>query len=135
MPSLSSNNHPAIDAKSTILKDSTVEDISQTVDPDDEKSTSHALDRSRTQTPTRKRNRSINPDNIRKSPRQNNLPNGISKRPAFAQLPYGSKDDPKASAWGLWGPKDELGTLNYLTTDVISNASKEIMTGIVIPLK
>ncbi|KUJ22187.1 uncharacterized protein LY89DRAFT_768518 [Mollisia scopiformis] len=60
--------------------------------------------------------------------------NGTSRHPAFEDLPYGSKTDPKASAWGLWGPTDELGTSNYLTPEIISHASKEIQTGVVVPL-
>ena len=60
---------------------------------------------------------------------------GVSTRPAFEDLPFRSKDDPKASAWGLWGPNDELGTLNYLTPEVTRQAATEVKTGEVVPLK
>jgi hypothetical protein len=50
------------------------------------------------------------------------------KRPAFDELPL-NKGDPPFSAWGLYGPDDELGTLNLLTPDVVKKAGKEIQTG------
>lgn len=55
-------------------------------------------------------------------------------RPAFEELPL-SPNHPKGSSWGLWGPNDELGTLNLLTPDVVKIASQEVVTGQVIPLK
>lgn len=52
--------------------------------------------------------------------------NGI---PAFESLPLG-KDDPRYSAWGLYGAKDELGTLNRLTDERVAAAARsEIRTG------
>jgi hypothetical protein len=42
------------------------------------------------------------------------------------------KDMPHGVAWGLFdkkGVKDEIGTLNLLTPDVVLNAKKEIQTG------
>lgn len=52
--------------------------------------------------------------------------NGI---PPFESLPLG-KDDPRFSAWGLYGDKDELGTLNRLTDERVAAAAKEeIKTG------
>ncbi len=52
--------------------------------------------------------------------------NGI---PAFDDLPL-RKGDPKWSAWGLYGDKDELGTLNRLTDERVAAAAKsEIQTG------
>ena len=52
--------------------------------------------------------------------------NGI---PEFDDLPFG-KDDPKWSAWGLYGPSDQLGTLNRLTDErVAAAAASEIKTG------
>lgn len=52
--------------------------------------------------------------------------NGI---PAFEDLPL-RKDDPHHSAWGLYGPNDELGTLNRLTDErVLASAKGEIQTG------
>lgn len=55
-------------------------------------------------------------------------------RPAFEDLPL-DPTHPKASAWGLWGKNDELGTLNILTPEVVRQASQEIREGKVIPLK
>ncbi|KAI2621742.1 hypothetical protein GGR54DRAFT_78116 [Hypoxylon sp. NC1633] len=52
--------------------------------------------------------------------------NGI---PDFDDLPL-RKTDPKFSAWGLYGDKDELGTLNRLTDERVAAAAKnEIKTG------
>ncbi|KFY45624.1 hypothetical protein V494_00878 [Pseudogymnoascus sp. VKM F-4513 (FW-928)] len=52
--------------------------------------------------------------------------NGI---PAYEDLPL-QKGDPHHSAWGLYGPEDELGTLNRLTDDnVLAAAKGEIKTG------
>ncbi|KAE8331432.1 putative cyclase-domain-containing protein [Aspergillus sergii] len=49
-------------------------------------------------------------------------------RPRFADLPL-RKGDPPWSAWGLYGPDDQLGTLNLLKPEVILEAAKEIRTG------
>ncbi|KAI1214809.1 uncharacterized protein F4807DRAFT_9335 [Annulohypoxylon truncatum] len=52
--------------------------------------------------------------------------NGI---PDFEDLPI-RKGDPHLSAWGLYGDKDELGTLNRLTDERVAAAAKsEIRTG------
>ncbi|KAH7099752.1 hypothetical protein BKA62DRAFT_708752 [Auriculariales sp. MPI-PUGE-AT-0066] len=52
--------------------------------------------------------------------------NGI---PTFEQLPL-RKNDPPYSAWGLYGDKDELGTLNRLTNSRVAAAAQgEIKTG------
>jgi hypothetical protein len=52
--------------------------------------------------------------------------NGI---PDFEDLPL-RKDDPRLSAWGLYGDKDELGMLNRLTNErVAAAAASEIRTG------
>ncbi|KAI2641596.1 hypothetical protein GGS26DRAFT_9678 [Hypomontagnella submonticulosa] len=52
--------------------------------------------------------------------------NGI---PDFEDLPL-RKTDPQFSAWGLYGDKDELGTLNRLTDERVASAAKnEIKTG------
>lgn len=49
--------------------------------------------------------------------------------PDFSQLPL-DKDGPHGNAWGLWGPDDQLGTLNLLTDDVVAKAASEnIKTG------
>lgn len=53
--------------------------------------------------------------------------NGI---PAFDSLPL-QQDAPLYSAWNLYGPSDELGTLNRLTDErVAAAASNEIKTGV-----
>jgi hypothetical protein len=57
----------------------------------------------------------------------------MSSRPPFAALPL-RKGDPRLSAWGLWGDKDELGTLNFLTKDVVRNAASEIKEGVRVSL-
>ncbi|KIW78584.1 hypothetical protein Z517_08422 [Fonsecaea pedrosoi CBS 271.37] len=54
-------------------------------------------------------------------------------RPAFEHLPL-RKGDPPFSAWSLYGPDDQLGTLNILTPDVVTAAAKEITTGVRIGL-
>ncbi|KAI1776402.1 hypothetical protein F4818DRAFT_379416 [Hypoxylon cercidicola] len=52
--------------------------------------------------------------------------NGV---PDFDELPL-RKTDPLYSAWGLYGEKDELGTLNRLTDERVAAAAKsEIKTG------
>ncbi|KAI1138722.1 hypothetical protein F5Y05DRAFT_382164 [Hypoxylon sp. FL0543] len=52
--------------------------------------------------------------------------NGI---PNFEDLPL-RKTDPHRAAWGLYGDKDELGTLNRLTDERVADAAKnEIKTG------
>jgi hypothetical protein len=52
--------------------------------------------------------------------------NGI---PAFEDLPL-RKNDPHHSAWGLYGERDELGTLNRLTGErVVSAARSEVRNG------
>ncbi|KAF2993458.1 hypothetical protein E8E14_000178 [Neopestalotiopsis sp. 37M] len=52
--------------------------------------------------------------------------NGV---PDFDDLPLG-KTDPRRSAWGLYGDKDELGFLNRLTNERVAAAAKsEIQTG------
>lgn len=52
----------------------------------------------------------------------------MPSRPAFTDLPL-NKSDPFLSAWGLWGPHDDLGTLNFLTNDVVRSAVGEIKDG------
>ena len=56
--------------------------------------------------------------------------------PAFEQLPL-RKGDPPHSAWGLWGngPNSVLGSLNYLTDEVVLQAIKEVRTGDRVGLK
>jgi hypothetical protein len=57
--------------------------------------------------------------------------NGI---PSFEDLPL-QKDAPMYSAWGLYGEKDELGTLNRLTDERVAAAARdEIKTGVRYPM-
>lgn len=51
-----------------------------------------------------------------------------SQRPPFSSLPL-RPEDPPYSAWNLYGPKDELGTLNLLTRERVLAAAKEIQLG------
>ncbi|OJJ33353.1 hypothetical protein ASPWEDRAFT_53329 [Aspergillus wentii DTO 134E9] len=49
--------------------------------------------------------------------------------PPFSDLPV-DKNGPRGNAWGVWGPNDQIGTLNHLTPDVVARAAKEeIRTG------
>ena len=54
-------------------------------------------------------------------------------RPPFSSLPL-DKSGPGRNCWGLFGAKDELGQLNYITPEVTIAASKEIVHGIKIGL-
>jgi hypothetical protein len=40
----------------------------------------------------------------------------------------------RCSNWGRWGPDDELGTLNYITADVIVRASRLVRRGVTFSL-
>jgi kynurenine formamidase len=40
----------------------------------------------------------------------------------------------KGTAWGLWGPDDQLGTLNHLSPERVLAARASILTGEVVPL-
>ncbi|KAH7012807.1 putative cyclase-domain-containing protein, partial [Ilyonectria destructans] len=53
--------------------------------------------------------------------------------PDFDSLPV-ADGQPQGSAWGFWGPHDELGSLNYLTPDVVKEAAKEIKAGVSVQL-
>jgi hypothetical protein len=57
----------------------------------------------------------------------------ISELPPFSALPL-DKDGPPGNAWGLWGPNDQLGTLNLLTPETVAAAAAEIKDGIRIAL-
>lgn len=57
--------------------------------------------------------------------------------PTFEHLPL-VEGFPRGCTWGLWdtnGEKDELGTLNLLTTEVLKEASKELTDGVTVSLK
>jgi hypothetical protein len=57
----------------------------------------------------------------------------MDRRPNFSDLPL-NKDDPWLSAWGIWGECDELGTLNFLTKEIVQAAASEIKEGVRISL-
>ena len=47
----------------------------------------------------------------------------------FAALPL-DKNGPHGNAWGRWGTDDQLGTLNFLTDDVVAKAVSDcVKTG------
>src|SRR5215469_9628552 len=50
------------------------------------------------------------------------------KRPPFSSLPL-DPSGPPGNAWGLYGPSDELGSLNLLTPSTVVAAAKEIQIG------
>jgi hypothetical protein len=61
----------------------------------------------------------------------------LGNLPNFEELPD-LPGLPKGSTWGLWdknGVKDELGTLNLLTPEVVKAAATEIREGISVSLK
>jgi hypothetical protein len=49
------------------------------------------------------------------------------KTPRFAELPL-DPTHPPHSAW-IWGPEDQLGTLNFLTPAAVRQAASEIQIG------
>jgi kynurenine formamidase len=55
------------------------------------------------------------------------------KLPSFDAL-LKRTDAPAGSAWGLFGPDDELGTMNFLTDETVRQASTEIKRGRVFSL-
>lgn len=52
---------------------------------------------------------------------------GQKKLPTFDELP--SFHQYSGCAWGVWGPDDELGTVNLLTEEVVAEAVKEVKQG------
>ena len=53
--------------------------------------------------------------------------------PPFSSLPL-DPNGPPGNAWGRFGDRDQLGTLNLLTPPVIAAAAREIVSGIRISL-
>lgn len=53
--------------------------------------------------------------------------------PCYSDLPV-TPGAPAGSAWGLWGPDDQLGTLNLLTPERTAAAARQVRTGDVFPL-
>lgn len=49
-------------------------------------------------------------------------------RPPFTDLPL-DKNGPPGNAWGLYGPNDELGAINMITSSTVKAAAQEIQTG------
>ncbi|KAL5336411.1 hypothetical protein BJX70DRAFT_409930 [Aspergillus crustosus] len=47
----------------------------------------------------------------------------ITPYPSFDSLPL-DKNGPRGNAWGLWGPDDQIGTLNLLTDWVMQRAAE-----------
>jgi hypothetical protein len=65
-------------------------------------------------------------------------PRAASHSPAGAFPRYDQLSDRpdglRGTAWGLWGPADQLGTLNHLTPGRVLQARESILTGDVVPL-
>lgn len=60
-----------------------------------------------------------------------------SSIPDFDDLPK-VKDMPQGCAWGVFdrdGKKDVLGTINFLTPEIVQSSSSEIRDGVSISLK
>jgi hypothetical protein len=58
-----------------------------------------------------------------------------SPLPPLSSLPLRPGDPPR-SAWGRWGKDDQLGTLNYLTVELVQKTIRgEIKTGHRVGLK
>ena len=56
-------------------------------------------------------------------------------RISFTSLPL-DPSGPYGNAWGKWGADDQLGTLNYLTDDIVAVAAREnVRTGQRVSLK
>lgn len=47
----------------------------------------------------------------------------LQKLPKFDELP--SFHDLAGCAWSVWGPDDQLGTVNILTDSVVAQSAKE----------
>ena len=56
---------------------------------------------------------------------------GTDRSSAYeVEIPAGLREAAKeVSNWGKWGPEDELGTLNYITPDVIKRAATLVRSG------
>jgi kynurenine formamidase len=57
----------------------------------------------------------------------------VSTVPRYSELPV-RPDAPAGSSWGVWGPDDELGTLNLLTDERTRRATAAVRRGAVIGL-
>jgi hypothetical protein len=61
----------------------------------------------------------------------------LSSVPDYDDLPQ-VEDMPKGCAWGVFdqdGKKDMVGTLNFLTPEVVRNAALEVKDGVSISLR
>jgi kynurenine formamidase len=57
----------------------------------------------------------------------------VASLPTYAELKTRT-DAPPGSSWGVWGPDDELGTLNLLSDGATRRAAANVRTGQVFPL-
>ena len=57
----------------------------------------------------------------------------FEKLPSYAEL-SAREDAPKGSAWGVFGPDDQLGTINFLTPERAVAAARLVRKGAVFPL-
>ncbi|MFI6309674.1 cyclase family protein [Nocardia fusca] len=57
----------------------------------------------------------------------------VDRLPTYKEL-LARTDAPRGSSWGLWGPEDQLGTLNLLTDERTARAAAGVRTGSVYPL-
>ncbi|RMZ24925.1 hypothetical protein D0859_11025 [Hortaea werneckii] len=56
-------------------------------------------------------------------------PSDSTSPTSFDELPL-DKNGPHGNAWGKWGSNDQIGTLNFLTEDVVAKAARDcILTG------
>lgn len=55
-------------------------------------------------------------------------PEHIAALPSYADL-LQRRDAPPGSSWGLFGPDDQLGTLNFLTAEATAAAAAELQRG------
>lgn len=60
-------------------------------------------------------------------------PDLVPPHPPFSSLPL-DPNGPPGNAWGMFGPTDQLGTLNLLTPPVVAAAAKEVISGVRISL-
>ncbi|KPI35791.1 uncharacterized protein AB675_11100 [Cyphellophora attinorum] len=73
----------------------------------------------------------IKPTNVNGTTTSSNKTNNTMQRPypAFKDLPL-TRPGPRGNAWSLWGPDDQLGSLNHLTPSTVAHAARtQILTG------
>jgi hypothetical protein len=57
----------------------------------------------------------------------------VDELPSFEELPL-DRTHPPHSAWFVWGSADQLGCLNHLTPARVTEAAREIRTGVSVGL-